>query len=80
MAVRIRARKKLRDFELDVDVTMADAEVLVLLGENGAGKTTLLRMVAGLTSPDQGRITVGEEVFFDTTSGIDRPAELRNTG
>lgn len=38
----------------DFDLTMADGEVVSLLGPSGAGKTTLLRAVAGLTRPMAG--------------------------
>ena len=80
MSMEIRVRKKLRDFELDVDMAVPDGKVLVLLGENGAGKTTVLRMIAGLMSPDEGKIVVDGEVFFDSAAGIDRPARSRRTG
>lgn len=36
----------------------ADGAITGLLGPNGAGKTTTLRMVAGLMTPDAGRIAV----------------------
>jgi spermidine/putrescine ABC transporter ATP-binding subunit len=36
-----------------------DGEFLTLLGPSGCGKTTTLRLVAGLISPDEGRITIG---------------------
>jgi multiple sugar transport system ATP-binding protein len=41
-----------------VDLTVADGEFVVLVGPSGCGKTTLLRMVAGLETPDGGRITI----------------------
>ncbi|MCC2664022.1 MAG: transporter ATP-binding protein [Geminicoccaceae bacterium] len=36
-----------------------DGELVVLLGPTGAGKTTTLRLVAGLETPDEGRIRIG---------------------
>lgn len=41
-----------------VSFAVQPGEVYALLGPNGAGKTTTLRMVAGLTPPDGGRVTV----------------------
>ena len=43
----------------DLDLTIADGEFVVLLGPTGAGKTTTLRLVAGLETPDAGRICIG---------------------
>ncbi|SDU78579.1 ABC transporter ATP-binding protein [Jiangella alkaliphila] len=42
----------------DVSLTVADRELLTVLGTSGSGKTTLLRTVAGLHRPDSGRITL----------------------
>ena len=42
----------------EVDFAAADARITGLLGPNGAGKTTTLRMIAGLITPDAGRIAV----------------------
>jgi ABC-type Fe3+/spermidine/putrescine transport system ATPase subunit len=39
-----------------VNLTVANGELLSLLGPSGAGKTTLLRIMAGLIAPDEGRI------------------------
>jgi energy-coupling factor transport system ATP-binding protein len=39
-----------------VDLTVRRGEVVALLGRNGSGKTTLLRTLAGLLTPDAGRI------------------------
>ncbi len=44
------------DLSLDVE----EGEFLVIVGPSGIGKTTLLRLVAGLETPDRGRILVGE--------------------
>jgi sodium transport system ATP-binding protein len=42
----------------DVSLKAPDGQITGLLGPNGAGKTTTLRMLAGLISPDAGRIWV----------------------
>ena len=42
----------------DLDLEVRWGEVLVLLGPNGSGKSTLVRVLAGLTKPDSGEISV----------------------
>jgi len=44
----------------EVSATVAAGEFVALLGPSGCGKTTLLRMTAGLLTPDEGTITVGD--------------------
>jgi molybdate transport system ATP-binding protein len=44
--------------------------ITVLFGPSGSGKSTVLDCVAGLQSPDAGRITLDEEVFFDADQKI----------
>ncbi|MBO0868333.1 MAG: ABC transporter ATP-binding protein [Micromonosporaceae bacterium] len=56
----------------DISLTVQDGEFLVLVGPSGCGKTTLLRMVAGLETPDQGRIEI------DGRDVTDLPARARN--
>lgn len=41
-----------------VDLNIQAGERVALLGANGAGKTTLLRMLAGLSRPSEGKITI----------------------
>jgi multiple sugar transport system ATP-binding protein len=46
---------------LDVDID--DGEFLVLVGPSGCGKSTTLRMVAGLETPTEGTISIGDQVI-----------------
>ena len=55
--------------EIDVDLPVADGEVLAVLGPNGAGKSTLLRVVAGLLRPDGGRVVVDGREVWDGDGG-----------
>src|SRR5262249_12483396 len=41
-----------------VDLHVASGEILTLLGPSGCGKSTMLRAVAGLVTPDEGRVAV----------------------
>jgi molybdate transport system ATP-binding protein len=68
-----------RAFSLDVEFNAAPG-FTILFGPSGAGKTTLLDCVAGLTTPDAGRISVGERVLFDAGSRIDIPVAGREVG
>ena len=48
-----------------LDLTIPDGELTALLGPSGSGKTTLLRILAGLETPDAGRIRFGETDVTD---------------
>jgi multiple sugar transport system ATP-binding protein len=63
-------RLSVRDLSLDV----AEGELFVLLGPSGSGKTTVLRLVAGLESPQSGRVMIGHR---DVTH---LPPNERNVG
>jgi molybdate transport system ATP-binding protein len=73
----LHARAKLAARSIDVDVTVAEGEVLAVLGPNGAGKSTLLSLIAGLLRPDDGRVELGGTVVTDTDSGTFVPAHAR---
>ena len=64
----------------DLNLTIADNSFVTLLGPSGCGKTTTLRMIAGLETPTSGRITIGEQVVFDSAMGINVPANKRRVG
>ena len=63
-----------------LDLTISPGEFLVLLGPSGCGKTTTLRCLAGLETPDAGRIVLGDTVVFDSEKRIDVPPDRRDIG
>lgn len=57
-----------------VDLTVAQGEVLALIGSNGAGKTTLINLISGLIPPDSGRVEFqGADI---TRASVHRKIEL----
>ena len=70
----------LREFELDVDLSVEPGECLALVGPSGAGKSTVLRTIAGLHRPDRGLIEVNGEAWLDADAGIDLEPERRSCG
>ncbi len=64
----------------NLDLVIEDNAFVTLLGPSGCGKTTTLRMIAGLETPTSGRITIGDQVVFDSAMGINIPANKRKVG
>ncbi|MCD8017759.1 MAG: ABC transporter ATP-binding protein [Oscillospiraceae bacterium] len=64
----------------DLNMVIEDNSFVTLLGPSGCGKTTTLRMIAGLETPTSGRITIGDKVVFDSSLGINIPANKRKVG
>ncbi|MBQ6335107.1 MAG: ABC transporter ATP-binding protein [Erysipelotrichaceae bacterium] len=64
----------------DLNLEIADNAFVTLLGPSGCGKTTTLRMIAGLETPTNGKITIGDRVVFDSAEGINIPANKRKVG
>jgi molybdate transport system ATP-binding protein len=54
--------------------------VTALFGRSGSGKTTIINAIAGLMRPDKGRISVADQVLFDSKAGIDLPIASRRLG
>ncbi|MDD3321983.1 MAG: ATP-binding cassette domain-containing protein [Paludibacter sp.] len=66
--------------DLMIDTEICGKEFLCIFGHSGAGKTTLLRILAGLTKPDKGRISYGDQVWFDSELKINLSPQERNIG
>lgn len=68
---------------LDVTLEVAAGRTLALLGANGVGKSTLLEVTAGLLTPYDGRVTLGDRTLTDVEAGRRRvhvPAYDRGVG
>ena len=70
---------RLGDFRRDVAIR-DDARVIALTGHSGAGKTSALNAIAGLVTPERGRIVVAGRCLFDGERGVDLPAHRRRIG
>lgn len=49
----------------DVNLTIEDNEIVVLMGKSGCGKTTLVRCLCDLEIPDRGQIIIEGKTLFD---------------
>ncbi len=68
-----------RGFTLDVEFG-AMPGFTILFGPSGSGKTTVLDCVAGLSTPDAGRIVAGDRVLFDSSTRKDIAIAQRGVG
>src|SRR4051812_48888869 len=76
--VKLRiTRSRERDFVLDV-AFRADPGITILFGPSGSGKSTPLAAIAGLLRPDEGRVALGDEAWFDSATRRDTPIERRH--
>lgn len=62
------------------DLVVSSGSFTTLLGSSGCGKTTLLRMIAGLETPDSGRIFFDDVCIFSAFDNINVPPEKRGLG
>ena len=63
MGVYFKIFKKLNYFDLDVECSMGN-ELMVIEGLSGAGKTTILNCIAGIRTPDAGKISVDDRIIM----------------
>lgn len=75
----VNISKKLGDFELKVKFSVAD-ERMAILGASGCGKSMTLKCIAGIESPDCGRIVLHDKVLYDSEKGINLSPQKRGIG
>jgi molybdate transport system ATP-binding protein len=68
-----------RVFQLDVAFQSAK-NLIVIFGPSGAGKSVTIQAIAGLLTPDQGRIVLDGRILFDSTASVNLAARERNVG
>lgn len=67
------------EFDLDVNLQVAEGEFIALFGPSGVGKTTLLRCLAGLEQAE-GNIVINGETWLDTAQRINLSPQQRRVG
>ncbi len=77
--LEVDVRKRLPGFELAVRLHNR-ARTLGLLGASGSGKSMTLACIAGLETPDEGRIVLNGRVLLDRKAGISLPPAARRVG
>ncbi|NLC77810.1 MAG: sulfate/molybdate ABC transporter ATP-binding protein [Clostridia bacterium] len=79
MELEVDITKQLKDFTLRQRFKLAK-ETLGFLGASGSGKSMTLKCIAGLVTPDEGRIVLNGRVLFDSRQGINLPIQQRRVG
>ena len=79
MSLTVSIRKRLGNFTLDVSFE-TDDPITGLLGASGSGKSMTLKCIAGVGTPDEGRIVLDGETLFDTAHGVNLPPQRRRVG
>ncbi len=79
LAMEIRIEKDLGDFRLDLAFS-SDCRRIGILGASGCGKSLTLRCIAGIETPDRGRIQIGEKLMFDSQQRISQKTQVRRVG
>ena len=79
MALYVQIKKKLGKFQLDVEFTM-EKGVFAILGASGCGKSMTLKCIAGIETPDEGRIVLNDRVLYDSKKKINLPPQKRKVG
>lgn len=64
----------------NLSLEIAEGEFFSLVGPSGCGKTTTMRMIAGLETPSDGSIRVGDNLVFDAKTGLNKPPASRGIG
>jgi len=79
MTLHVEIAHRFGPFEVDVAFDTAGG-LTALFGPSGSGKTTVINAIAGLLTPDRGRVMADGRTLLDTGSGLALPMHLRRIG
>lgn len=79
MKLEVQIKKKLGKFNLHAAFEICD-EKFAILGASGCGKSMTLKCIAGIETPDEGRIVLNNRVLYDSEKKINLPPQKRRIG
>lgn len=81
MSLEVKIKKKLKNMTLDISFDTRNASGITgILGSSGCGKSMTLKSIAGIVTPDEGRIVLNGRVLFDSEKGINQRIQDRGVG
>jgi len=82
--ISIAIEKKLKVYQgrqvLKIDRQFPSGSITKIYGPSGSGKTTFLKIIAGLITPEKGKILVDDTTWLDTNLNITIPPQKRMPG
>lgn len=79
MKIEVNIKKKLGNFNLDINFS-SDSLRTGILGRSGCGKSVTLKAIAGIITPDSGRIVINNKVLYDSDKNINLKPQERKVG
>lgn len=79
MSLLVDVSKDYGSFQLKVQLEHSQG-ILGMLGASGSGKSMTLKLIAGILTPDKGRIVLNDQVLFDSEKRINLPPQKRRVG
>lgn len=79
MKIKVKIKKTLGDFKLDIDFSSESGRIGIL-GASGCGKSMTLKCIAGIETPDEGEIYIGDTALFDAKKKVNLKPQKRNIG
>lgn len=79
MGLVVDIKKRLKGFSIDI-AFKTEGDYLGILGASGSGKSLTLKCIAGVETPDEGRIVLNGKTLFDSAKEINLKPQDRNIG